>query len=144
MLSHELCTRFALYCVLLQLITSSLCANTPSICPCVTPVSLCSHCRILKFSGVFTIDRAQFQKPFARDQLRYDPVILIGRSHSTNADHNQLVRSWIRNQTVCPQSKHDMNHSLGNLALKLRVRDWMKNVRLMISIHDVTMGGVAT
>ena len=36
------------------------------------------------------------------------------------------------------------NHSLGNLELKLRGRDWIKDVRLMISIHDVTMGGVAT
>ena len=24
---------------------------------------------------------------------RYDPVILIGRSHSTNADHDRLIRS---------------------------------------------------
>ena len=37
-----------------------------------------------------------------------------------------------------------INHSLGNLELKLRGHDWMKNIRLMISIHDVTMGGVAT
>ena len=50
----------------------------------------------------------------------------------------------IRNQTVYCQSNHDINHSLGNLELKLRGRDWIKNVRLMISIHDVTMGGVAT
>ena len=50
----------------------------------------------------------------------------------------------IRNQTVYCQLNHDINHSLGNLQLKLHVRDWMKNVRLMISIHDVTMGGVAT
>ena len=50
----------------------------------------------------------------------------------------------IRNQTVYCQLNHDINHSLGNLELKLHGRDWMKNVRLMISIHDVTMGGVAT
>ena len=50
----------------------------------------------------------------------------------------------IRNQTVYCQLNHDINHSLGNLELKLRGRDWMKNVRLMTSIHDVTMGGVVT
>ena len=37
--------------------------------------------------------RAQFQKRSARDRLRYDPVILISRSHSTNADHDRLIRS---------------------------------------------------
>ena len=36
------------------------------------------------------------------------------------------------------------NHSLGNLELKLSGRDWMKYVRLMKSIHDVTIEGVAT
>ena len=46
----------------------------------------------------------------------------------------------IRNQTVYSQLNHDINHSLGNLVLKLRDCDWMKNLRLMISIHDVTMG----
>ena len=50
----------------------------------------------------------------------------------------------IRNQTVYCQLNHDINHSLGNSELKLRGHDWMKNIRLMISIHDVTMGGVAT
>ena len=50
----------------------------------------------------------------------------------------------IRNQAVYCQLNHDINHSLGNLELKLHGRDWMKNVRLMISIHDVTMGVVAT
>ena len=50
----------------------------------------------------------------------------------------------IRNQTVYCQLNPDINHSLGNLELKLRGRDWIKNVRLMTSIHDVTMGGVAT
>ena len=37
--------------------------------------------------------RARFQKRSARNRLRYDPVILIGRSHSTNADHDRLIRS---------------------------------------------------
>ena len=50
----------------------------------------------------------------------------------------------IRNQTVYCQLNHDINHSLGNLELKLRGRDWIKNVRLMISIHGVTMEGLAT
>ena len=50
----------------------------------------------------------------------------------------------IQNQTVYCQLNHDINHSLGNLELKLYGSDWIKNVRLMISIHDVTMGGVAT
>ena len=36
---------------------------------------------------------ARFQKWSACDRLRYDPVILIGRSHSTNADHDRLIRS---------------------------------------------------
>ena len=30
------------------------------------------------------------------------------------------------------------------LKLKLRGRDWKKNVKLMISIHNVTIGGVPT
>ena len=50
----------------------------------------------------------------------------------------------IRNQTVYCQLNPDINRSLGYLELELRGRDWIKNVRLMISIHDVTMGGVAT
>ena len=50
----------------------------------------------------------------------------------------------IRNQTVYCQLNHDINHSLGNSEFKLHGRDWMKNVRLMTYIHDVTMGGVAT
>ena len=50
----------------------------------------------------------------------------------------------LRNQTVYCQLNHDKNHSLGNLELKLRGLDLIKKVRLMISIHDVTMGGVAT
>ena len=50
----------------------------------------------------------------------------------------------IRNQTIYWQLNHDINHSLGHLDLKLCDRGWMKNVRLMISIHDVIMGGVAT
>ena len=50
----------------------------------------------------------------------------------------------IRNQTVYCQLNHDINHSLGSYELKLRGRDWMKNVRPMISIHDVTIGGVPT
>ena len=37
--------------------------------------------------------RARFQKRSACDRLRSDPVILIGRSHSTNADHDRLIRS---------------------------------------------------
>ena len=32
----------------------------------------------------------------------------------------------IRNQTVYCQLNHDINHSLGNLELKLRGRDWIK------------------
>ena len=49
----------------------------------------------------------------------------------------------IRNQTLYCQLNHDIKHSLGNFKLKLRDDDWMKNVRLMISIRDVSMGGVA-
>ena len=55
---------------------------------------------------------------------------------------HEIEKIW--NQTVYCQLNHDLNHSLGNSELKLRGRDWMKDVRLMISIHDVTIGGVAT
>ena len=37
-----------------------------------------------------------------------------------------------------------INYSLGNLELKLRDRGWIKNIRLMTYIHNVTIGGVAT
>ena len=50
----------------------------------------------------------------------------------------------IRNQTVYCQLNHDINHSLGNLEWKLRDCDWMKNITLMVSSHDVTMESVAT
>ena len=91
------------------------------------------------------ISRARFQKRSARDQLRYDPVILISRSHSTNADHDRLIRPRkYKNQTVYCQLNHDINHSLGNLELKITWSWLNKNVRLIISIHGVTMGGLAT
>ena len=50
------------------------------------------------------------------------------------AFHKRLSRSAheiekIWNQTVYCQLNHDINHSLGFLELKLRGRDWMKNVR---------------
>ena len=75
--------------------------------------------------------RARFQKRSTRDRLRYDPVILIGQSHPTNADHQLRSRSAhqiekIRNRTVYCQLNHDINHSLGNLELKIRGRDWIK------------------
>ena len=38
--------------------------------------------------------RARFQKRSARDRLRNNNVILIGRSFSTNADHDRLI--WLR------------------------------------------------
>ena len=47
-------------------------------------------------------------------------------------------------KTVYWQLNHDIDHSLGRLELKLCDRGWMKNIRLMTSIHDVIMGGVAT
>ena len=63
---------------------------------------------------------ARFQKRSARDRLRYNPVILIRRSHSTKAYHDRLIRSrkyetkqFIANWIVT-------NHSLGNLEFKLR------------------------
>ena len=87
----------------------------------------------------------RFQKRSARDRLRYDPVILIRRSHSTNADHDRLIRSRnYETKQFIAKLNHDINHSPGNSKLKLRGRHWMKNARLMISIHDVTMRGVAT
>ena len=64
------------------------------------------------------------------------------------AFHKRLSRSAheienIWNQIVYCQLNHDINHSLNIVELKLRGRDWIKNVRLMISVHDVTIGGVA-
>ena len=70
-----------------------------------------------------------------------DPDRLIAFHKRRSRSAHQIEK--IRNQTVYCQLNHDINHSLGNLELKLRGHDWMKNVRLMISIHDVTMGGVA-
>ena len=70
---------------------------------------------------------------------------------SWSADHipqmSITIGSWDRENTkpnsYC-QLKHDINHSLGNLELELWDCSWMKNIRLMTFIHDVTMGGVAT
>ena len=69
---------------------------------------------------------------WSADRIPQTPIT-IGSSDRENTKPDSLlpIESWHR-------------HSLGNLELKLRGRDWMKNVRLMISIHDVTMGGVAT
>ena len=63
--------------------------------------------------------------------------------HKRQSRSNHQIEK-IRNQTVYCQLNHDINRSLGDLELKLRDRDWMKIVRLMIFIHDVTMGFVAT
>ena len=71
-----------------------------------------------------------------------DPNRLIAFHKRRSRSAHQIEN--IRNQTVYCQLNHDINHSLGNLELKLLGLDWIKNVRLMISIHDVTMGGVAT
>ena len=68
-----------------------------------------------------------------------DRPIAFHKRRSRSA--HQIEKIW--NQTVYCQLNHDINHSLGNSELKLHGRDWMKNVRLMIYIHDVTMGGVA-
>ena len=57
------------------------CGCQSGACPIATSIPCLSGCR------------ARFQKRSARDRLRYDPVILIGRSHSTNADHDRLIRS---------------------------------------------------
>ena len=68
-----------------------------------------------------------------------DRPIAFHKRRSRSA--HEIEKKW--NQTVYCQLNHDINHSLGNLVLKLRGGDWMKNVRLIISIHDVTIGGVA-
>ena len=47
---------------------------------------------IFSNNDLVMMSKAQFQKWSARDRLRYDPVILIGPSHSTNADHYWLIR----------------------------------------------------
>ena len=76
-------------------------------------------------------------------QLRScDPDRPIAFHKRRSRSAHEIEKIW--NQTVYCQLNHDINHSLGNLELKLRGRDWMKNVRLMISNHDVTVGGVAT
>ena len=85
--------------------------------------------------------RARFQKWSA--QIRScdpDRPIAFHKRWSRSAHQTEKIR----NQTVYCQLNHDINHSLGVLELKLRGRDWMKNARLMVSIHDVTMGGVVT
>ena len=71
-----------------------------------------------------------------------DPDRLIAFHKRWSRSAHQTEK--IRNQTVYCQLNHDINHSLGVLELKLRGRDWMKNARLMVSIHDITMGGVVT
>ena len=75
-------------------------------------------------------------------QIRsYDPdrPIAFHKHWSWSAHQTQKMR----NQTVYCQSNLDINYSLGNLELKLLDRGWTKNARLMMSIHDSTMGGVA-
>ena len=96
------------------------------------------------------------QREFTGDQGPIPETICsrLAQIHSCDPDrpiafHKRWSRSAhqikkIQNQTVYCQLNHDINHSLGNLELKLRDCDWMKNVRLMISIHDVAIGGVAT
>ena len=69
-----------------------------------------------------------------------DRPIAFHKRRSRSA--HEIEKIW--NQTVYCQLNHDINHLLGKLELKLGGRDRMKNVRLMISIHDVTIGGVAT
>ena len=71
-----------------------------------------------------------------------DPDRLIAFHKRRSQSAHQIDK--IRNQTVYCQLNHDINHSLGNLELKLCGCDWMKYVKLLISAHDVTMGGVAT
>ena len=70
----------------------------------------------------------------------HDQPIAFHKRRSRSA--HQIEK--IRNQIVNCQLNHDINHSLGNLLLKLRHRYWTKNVRLMIYVHDVTMGGEVT
>ena len=79
---------------------------------------------------------------FGSDMRSCDPDRLIPFHKRWSRSAHQIEKIW--NQTVYCQLNLDINHSLGNLELKLRDRDWMKNVRLMIAIHDLTMGGVAT
>ena len=64
-----------------------------------------------------------------------DQPIAFHKRWSRSANQTEKIR----NQTVCCQLNHDINHSRGNLELKLRDRDWLKNVTLMISIRDITM-----
>ena len=71
-----------------------------------------------------------------------DPDRMIAFHKRRSRSAHQIEK--IRNQTVYCQLNHDINHSLGNIELRLLDRGWMKNIRLIISIHDVTMGGVAT
>ena len=68
-----------------------------------------------------------------------DRPIAFHKRRSRSAD--EIEKIW--KQAVYCQLNHDINHSLGNLELELRGPNWMKNVRLVISIHDVTIRGVA-
>ena len=70
-----------------------------------------------------------------------DPDRLIAFHKRQSQSVNQIEK--IRNQAVYCQLKHDINQSLGNLEIKLLDRSLMKNIRLMTSIHYVTMVGVA-
>ena len=85
--------------------------------------------------------RAWLQKRSPHKQLRYDVRRITFHKCRSRLTH-QIEKIW--NQTVYCQLKHDINHSLRNLKLKLRDCGWMKNVRLMTSIHDITMGGVTS
>ena len=80
--------------------------------------------------------------PLATQTRSCDPdkPISFHKRRSRSAQEIKIIR----NQTVSRQLKHDINHSLRNLELKSRDFGLMKNARLMTSIHDVTMGGVAT
>ena len=69
-----------------------------------------------------------------------DRPIAFHKRRSRSA--HEIEKIWT--QTVYCQLNHDINHSLRNLELELCGRGCMKNVRLMISIQDVTIGGVAT
>ena len=92
-------------------------------------------------------NRQQDPNPVLNDLLGIgSDTILWSRSADRIPQTLITISSWDREnmkQVYC-QLKHDINHSLGNLELKLRDCSWMKNVRLMTSIHDVTMGDVAT
>ena len=109
-----------------------------------------NHCILIESSLELIFVQAMQYPKTIYDDLGPIPETIRSRSaqiRSCDPDrpiafHKRRSRSAhqiekLRNQAVYCQWNHDINHSPWNLELISSDRDWMKNVRLMISIHDV-------